>query len=385
MRSPSSRRSCSCSGSSSSSWPSSSGTVAAAACSGGSGATTTRDQAAGCGAQRLEHRPRPLVVRSPPRHRRDPGAPPRRARARAARRSARRSSSRRPGGSSAACRRRPRTWSRCGRSPDDPAAPRLDFVLGLPRSGSTWLGRALGRHPEVAVFGETCFFGRLYVEPRKDGLYGAEELERVRRIQRARDWETTTTDRTSWEPPWRARRVRGARGRRDCGARRPPVAPHDVLSAIATAVAARGSKPRAIEKTPQHVHWLPRVAASFPEARFVLTIRDPYEYMASYKRLGRRAGRQGEEDPRQLVAASADRRALLALVRRVDRAVAGELPRPHAARPHGGPAGAPGRDARRPAVVPGATRGRPRRRPRARTRASARASRGRCGQPTSSG
>ena len=66
------------------------------------------------------------------------------------------------------------------------------------------------------------------------------------------------------------------------------MAPHDVLLAIATAVAARGSKPRAVEKTPQHVHWLPRLAASFPEARFVLTIRDPYEYMASYKRLGRR-------------------------------------------------------------------------------------------------
>ena len=168
-----------------------------------------------------------------------------------------------------------------------PTAPRLDFVLGLPRSGSTWLGRALGRHPEVAVFGETCFFGRLYVEPTEDGLYGADELERVRRIQRARDWETTTTDRTAWEPPWEPGEYAELVDAAIAGLEA-PVAPHDVLLAIATAVAARGSKPRAIEKTPQHVHWLPRLAASFPEARFVLTIRDPYEYMASYKRLGRR-------------------------------------------------------------------------------------------------
>jgi hypothetical protein len=165
--------------------------------------------------------------------------------------------------------------------------PRLDFVAGLPRSGSTWLGRALGRHPDVAVFGETCFYGRLYVEPRQDGSYGAEELERLRRIQRARDWETTTSDPTGGNPPWRAgeyaKLVDSA-----VAALQPPVRPGEVLAAIAGAVAARGSKPRAIEKTPQHVHWLPRVAAGFPDARFVLTLRDPYEYLASYKRLGRR-------------------------------------------------------------------------------------------------
>ena len=167
------------------------------------------------------------------------------------------------------------------------AAPRLDFVLGMPRSGSTWLGRALGRHPDVAVFGETCFYGRLYVEPREDGSYGPYELERVRLIQRTRDWETTTTDPTGGEPPWRpgeyARLVDAA-----LAGMRPPVTPREVFVVIAAAVAARGSRARAIEKTPQHVHWLPRLAASFPEARFVLTIRDPYEYMASYKRLSRR-------------------------------------------------------------------------------------------------
>lgn len=167
------------------------------------------------------------------------------------------------------------------------APPRLDFVVGLPRSGSTWLGRALGRHPDVAVFGETCFYGRLYVPPREDGLYGAEELESVRRIQRTRDWETTTSDPTGGSPPWRpgeyAELVDGV-----FAGLQPPVRPEDVLTAVATAVAARESKPRALEKTPQHVHWLPRMAEAFPAARFVITLRDPYEYTASYKRLGRR-------------------------------------------------------------------------------------------------
>ena len=165
--------------------------------------------------------------------------------------------------------------------------PRLDFILGLPRSGSTWLGRALGGHPDVAVFGETCFYGRLYVPPRRDGLYGGEELERVRHIQRERDWESTTTDRHAGHPPWRPGEF-AALVDTAVGALRPPVPPQDVLAAIGRAVANRESKARAVEKTPQHVHWLPRVAASFPEARFILTLRDPYDYMASYQRLGRR-------------------------------------------------------------------------------------------------
>jgi Sulfotransferase family len=166
-------------------------------------------------------------------------------------------------------------------------APPLDFILGMPRSGSTWLGRALGSHPDVAVFGETCFYGRLYVPPRPDGSYGAEELEKVRRIQRERDWEATTSDPHGGDPPWRpgefAALVDDA-----IGGLRPPQAPQDVLAAIATGVAARESKPRVIEKTPQHVHWLPRLVAGFPDARFILTLRDPYDYMASYQRLGRR-------------------------------------------------------------------------------------------------
>ncbi len=149
------------------------------------------------------------------------------------------------------------------------------------------MGRALGRHPDVAVFGETCFYGRLYVPPQTDGTYGAEELEKVRRIQRERDWETTTTDPAGGDPPWQpgefAALVDGAIGRL-----RPPVPPRDVLAAIATAVAEREAKTRVIEKTPQHVHWLPRVADGFPHARFILTLRDPYDYMASYQRLGRR-------------------------------------------------------------------------------------------------
>jgi len=67
---------------------------------------------------------------------------------------------------------------------DTAQAVRVDFLLGMARSGTTWLGRTLAEHPEVAVFGESSFFGRLYVPPGPDGMYGDRELARVRAIQR---------------------------------------------------------------------------------------------------------------------------------------------------------------------------------------------------------
>jgi len=167
------------------------------------------------------------------------------------------------------------------------AQPRLDFIVGLPRSGSTWLSYALGRHPDVAVFGETSFFGRLFVPPRADGTYGRRELERVRTRQHARGWQETTGD----SPP-------GLVGTSAApypalvddvfGRIRPPVRPAEVLSAIASEVARREGKARVVEKTPHHVHWLPRLASSYPDARFVVTFRDPYEFAASFLGLGRR-------------------------------------------------------------------------------------------------
>jgi hypothetical protein len=165
--------------------------------------------------------------------------------------------------------------------------PRLDFVVGLPRSGSTWLGCALARHPHVAVFGETSFFGRLFVPPRADGAYGAAELERVRALQRRRGWRETTGD-SSPGPE-------GASGEKwaslvdvALAAVGPPASPAEVFSALAAEVARRAGKPRVIEKTPHHLHWLPRLASSYPDARFVVTLRDPYEFAASFLGLGRR-------------------------------------------------------------------------------------------------
>ena len=37
---------------------------------------------------------------------------------------------------------------------------KLYFIVGMSRSGTTWLTRSLNKHSKITAFGETCFFGR---------------------------------------------------------------------------------------------------------------------------------------------------------------------------------------------------------------------------------
>lgn len=48
------------------------------------------------------------------------------------------------------------------------------------------------------------------------------------------------------------------------------------------AIRARGCQ-RIVEKTPAHLHWLPEILATFPDAYFVVTIRHPVDTFTSYR------------------------------------------------------------------------------------------------------
>jgi hypothetical protein len=165
----------------------------------------------------------------------------------------------------------------------DRGYPRVDFLMGMARSGTTWLGRVLSHHPDLAVFGETSFFGRLQVPPRSDGLYGRRELQAVSSAQSRQDWRTTTRDSEDVLAGSYDELVADALGKLGV-----PVTPADVFLRIAAAVVRSEGKTRALEKTPHHVHWLPEIAERLPDSRFVLAIRDPYEFVVSLRNLGNR-------------------------------------------------------------------------------------------------
>ena len=58
------------------------------------------------------------------------------------------------------------------------------FIVGMGRAGTTWLSKCLNEHPDVAVFGETLFWGRGFMQPQHGRYYTSKEVmvlqERIR-------------------------------------------------------------------------------------------------------------------------------------------------------------------------------------------------------------
>lgn len=109
------------------------------------------------------------------------------------------------------------------------------FVIGHPRSGTSWLTDLLGEHPRLASARETHLFN-LYLEPL---------LER----------------RDLWLDDWI-----------DQPALNSLLA--DLVSGIFQSLLDRKGKFRVVEKTPTHRNWVRQIHALFPGARFVHAIRD---------------------------------------------------------------------------------------------------------------
>ena len=66
------------------------------------------------------------------------------------------------------------------------------------------------------------------------------------------------------------------------------ITPGELFMRIANSIAIAEGKVCSIEKTPHHVLWINRILQELPNARFVVMVRDPYEFMLSYKHQGDR-------------------------------------------------------------------------------------------------
>ena len=166
------------------------------------------------------------------------------------------------------------------------------FVVGMPRAGTTFLVRSLNQHPRVVSFGESRFWGNDWVEPGPDG-YDRAQLETVIERLAANPLDTNIgatgpePDRSGWL---------SAVGRPDLAsiaekALRPlelPVDPGVVFSTWCAALAELEGKEVAVEKTPHHLRHVDRILRYLPDARLVVIVRDPVEFLLSYKHFGDR-------------------------------------------------------------------------------------------------
>jgi hypothetical protein len=167
-----------------------------------------------------------------------------------------------------------------------PAGPSVvrGFIVGMSRSGTRWLTQRLDEHPAVSAVGETSFFGRRYVPPSDGHRYTAEDLRLVRQRQLHGGESTETSLLLRGERGAAARAIDALLG---SGGR---YTPGEVFESIARELLRASGAPQLIEKTPHHVTVMSRLAEAFPHARFVVTSRDPYSFMLSYKHQGDRKG-----------------------------------------------------------------------------------------------
>jgi len=169
----------------------------------------------------------------------------------------------------------------------DSFTPRL--IVGMSRAGTTWLCKCLNEHPDVAAFGESMFFGRNHLEPRGDGTYGPAELEtlQTRLLEHG-----TCIHSVAGRGPGCLKRVGldeiAPLVREALSTDAAPLTPAEAFDRLAGAIARAEGKPGAVEKTPHHLNWIDRIVAAIPDARFVVMVREPYGFMASYKHQGDR-------------------------------------------------------------------------------------------------
>ncbi len=148
-----------------------------------------------------------------------------------------------------------------------PASRKLLFIVGFPRSGTTWLRALLAAHPAVAALeAESYLFDDLYLG--------------------------------HLDASWQAERALAAAGGKPfaLSAMLSEAEFDELLRAFASSVLARVAQARpesglVVEKTPTHARFAPLILRLFPEAYFLHIIRDPREVYCSTRAAARGWGR----------------------------------------------------------------------------------------------
>ncbi|AND70966.1 hypothetical protein ATSB10_35120 [Dyella thiooxydans] len=149
---------------------------------------------------------------------------------------------------------------------------RRTFIVGCPRSGTTIVQAMLARHPEVATLPETAFFEHLYGE-----LHW-----------RWRDHGVPHRRRRAVEMGFARRHGRHVlqqlQGRLGGGDVAVPLRLAGCIERFVGLLddyAAAGGHSMWIEKTPNHLLYIPEIERHVPDARFVHVIRDGLDVVAS--------------------------------------------------------------------------------------------------------
>lgn len=162
------------------------------------------------------------------------------------------------------------------------------FIVGMSRAATTWIGKCLCEHTQVASFGENGFWGKRFIEPESPAGYSRAQIDRIL----AQQSDGRMVNAFVGTGPGTLRHVTreniGDLLREEYASLGAPVPPGELFRASQRAIARAEHKRYAIDKTPQNLYWIARISEQMPEARFVVMVREPYGFMLSYKHQGDR-------------------------------------------------------------------------------------------------
>jgi len=156
------------------------------------------------------------------------------------------------------------------------------FICGMSRGGTTWLGNCLNEHPNVAVFGESLFWGRNFIKPTgKNGSYTLEEVKQVLHLLAESctaflgegKGKLKNVKKDNWKTLINEIEVASC-------------TPSELFYNICLKISEKERIAHVIEKTPHHVNWIPRIVKAYPDTKLVIMVRDAYGFMLSYKYQG---------------------------------------------------------------------------------------------------
>ncbi|MCH2160401.1 MAG: sulfotransferase [Phycisphaerales bacterium] len=154
----------------------------------------------------------------------------------------------------------------------------------MPRAGTQAMMRALNADPRVAAFGETLYWGRLWIPPDEQGKLGAEEIERIAHHFENNHLVPAGGD-GSITDDGLALGGKAAEAVRACT---PGMHPGEVFASMCQGVLEATGRTYWVEKTPHHLQHLDRILRFMPEARILVMLRSPASFLRSYKHQGDR-------------------------------------------------------------------------------------------------
>lgn len=154
---------------------------------------------------------------------------------------------------------------------------KINFIAGMPRSGTTWLMKSLNQHPEILAYGETSFFGRNRL---KKEIYTKEDVAKLSAIygKIPSTWECPIPNQHLSELLIKGLSLSDLD-------QEETIDIHKLFRNLNQYLLDKTGKSVVFEKTPHHIFHIHELINVYHASQFIILKREPKSFFNSYKNL----------------------------------------------------------------------------------------------------